>query len=258
MSLCPICLLEKCACKKDNRADSFYCPEELSSKVPDDRFASPFPIPKKIPTSRFSSPNSPLPPKRLDELQRCIEEANDLLRSLGNERDENNTRQLQLRLLNLQGLPVKIMIESSNENTKIIKGRFSTAGRDFLQINSHGSYVMILYTRICSIEFNHCEKHPHPDQEFLDAEPGIRRQLIFNFGEFVARRRELVNLFFGLFLYKHLNNFKGKDIFVKTLDNNALRGVLTDTEQGRIEIVSKDGTKEADLKNVTYIEVIEE
>lgn len=258
MSLCPICLLKECVCNKDNYEDSFYCPEKLSSKVPDDRFASPFPIQKKIPTSRFSSPNSPLPPNVLNELQQCIEEANDLLRSLGSERDENNTRQLQLRLLTLQGLPVKIMIEASNDKKQMFKGRFSTAGRDFLQVNSHGSYVMILYARVCSIEFDDRKKHTHHEQEFFDTDPDTRRQLVFNFGDYVAKRRELVNLFFGLFLYKHLNNFKGKDIFVKTLDNNALRGVLTDSEEGRIEIVTKDGTKEVDLRSVSYIEVFEE
>lgn len=257
MSICPICMFEKCNCKKDSLNDSFCCPDEISRNVPDTLFASPFPIPKKIPTSRFSSPNSPLSPKELDELQRCIEEANDLLRSLGSERDENNTRQLQLRLLSLHGLPVKIEIDTLNGKKEKLEGRFATAGRDFLQINTHGSYVMILYSHVCSIKYDHDNHSTQHEQEFLNTDPDTRRELVFNFGEYVGKRRELVNLFFGLFLYKHLKSFTGKDVFVKAIDEQSIEGILTESREGRIEVVTQDGTNEVEISNISYVKAFD-
>lgn len=73
-------------------------------------FGSPFDCKKQIRTRRFASLNSPLPRDEFENLQACIDAVNDLLRSLGNERDTENTRQLQLHFLDLKGVVVKASI----------------------------------------------------------------------------------------------------------------------------------------------------
>ncbi len=150
------------------------CPNCHSTECPCVNYAEfPCDCPENIPTRRFTSPNSPLPPDELDELQRCIEAANDLLRSLGNESDPDNTRQLQLHFLNLRGVCVKVKL-TCGENKELEEGdavektgMLVTAGRDFIQLKSLGNDVFILYERLISLSREDCPKHKHHDKEKL-------------------------------------------------------------------------------------------
>ena len=206
MSSCYKCQSNSCKCNPD-----LTC-------LHVDLFGSPFDCKKQIPTPRFSSSNSPLPPKALDRLQRCIEEANDLLRSLGSESDPDNRRQLQLHFLSIRGADVilKVIceeqeIEENEQETKrsIIekKGKIFTAGRDFIQINQVGSSVFVLYDQLISVARDECEHVKHQEQELIDVDRKVRRELAFNFGDFVSKNPELVNLFFGIPLFKQLKEF---------------------------------------------------
>ena len=288
------------------------CPNCHSTECPCVNYAEfPCDCPKQIPTRRFTSPNSPLPPDELDELQRCIEAANDLLRSLGNESDPNNKRQLQLHFLNLRGVCVKVKLKcgesrsedkeaDAGEGEAVIEktGTLVTAGRNFIQLNSLGNDVFILYERLISLSREDCLKHKHPkkekvpiwrkyflklkrlfqdchkwffqhsreklritkhhkhdEQEFLHAERTTRRKLVLNFGDFVSKDPELVNLFFGLTLHMHLKHYLGKDIKVKTDDNRMMEGTLYRVEPERIKIKNKDKSKEFNMDEICFLEI---
>ncbi|WP_455662260.1 hypothetical protein [Pradoshia sp.] len=259
--------------------------------------------PEKIPTKRFTSPNSPLPPDELDVLQRCIEAANDLLRSLGNESNPDNTRQLQLHFLNLEGVCVKVKLKcevkkKSGEDAVEKTGVVVTAGRDFIQINSLGNDVFILYERLISLSREDCPKHKHHEKEkvprfkmyfwelkrffqdwhkwfflhsrvkldikkhhehdepeFLHADRTTRRKLVLNFGDFVAKDPELVNLFFGLSLHMHLKHYLGKDIKVKTDDHRMMEGTLFKVESERIKVKNRYKSKEFNMDELCFLEV---
>jgi len=270
MSRCTKCKNKKCSCD-----DDCHCPEESSSstlsfeKIHDECFKSLVKCPEGIPTRRFSSPNSPLPLDKLDELQLCIEEANDLLRSLGAESDPENKRQLQLHLLSLQGIcikaKIKCVIEEPNVEAEEITevkieekvGILATAGRNFIQLNSVGKHVFILYERIISLSRVDCEKLDHQEQAFIDADRCTRRELVLNFGDFVSKRPELVNLFFGLPLHIELLNYLGKDIRVETADNHVIVGTLFKVGRGRIQIENRNGPTEIIMYKICFLEVID-
>ncbi|RLL43855.1 hypothetical protein D8M04_13175 [Oceanobacillus piezotolerans] len=241
----------------------------------DDCFESPFHCPEQIPTRRFTSPNSPLKPKELEELQRCIEKANHLLRSLGSDSDPNNMRQLQLQFLELQGTLVKVKISCNSidsddaptveikddldkgvANPILQKGILATAGRDFLQVNSTGKFVFILYDKLVSITR---EEHDSKssDQEFIDADCSTKRDLVLNFGEFVSNRPEIINLFFGLSLHKQLLKYLGKDVSVRNSDSQSiLTGTLTKANEGSIQITNSDGSADVNLDQICFLEVL--
>ncbi|MFP3917353.1 hypothetical protein U5N28_06015 [Lysinibacillus telephonicus] len=229
-------------------------------------FGSPFLCKKQKRTRRFASPTSGLPQEELDELQECIELANDLLRSLGSERDEGNKRQLQLHFLNMKGMVVKANIlpfpladsqELINNHKKSIYkiGRIATAGRDFIQINSVGSAIFILYDQLLSIARADNYEEEYPEDDLLDVDFYTRRELAFNFGEYVSKNPNLINLFFGLSLFLKLKQFLGKDVKVKTFEK-FYSGTLTCVEEGTITIKNKSEEKKINLNEVCYIEVI--
>lgn len=102
MTKCKRCIEPECQCESKNMQ-------------PMDLFGSPFNCKDEIPTPKFTSPNSKLSQKKLDELQECIEAANHLLRSLGSENHAENTRQLQLKFLDMEGLEILIYILCSKD-----------------------------------------------------------------------------------------------------------------------------------------------
>ncbi|QCR32293.1 hypothetical protein [Lysinibacillus sp. SGAir0095] len=239
---------------------------------PKDLFGSPFYCQKRIRTRKFASPNSPLDKEELDDLQSCIEGANDLLRSLGNQRDEENTRQLQLHFLEMRGEIVSADIicecesgdaeESSNilQNDRImfrnfcLNGKIANAGRDFLQINQNGSAVFILYKNLLSIKKDDCKEEFELDPEFIDAEKNLRRQLAFNFGEFVSKNPNFINLFFGIPLFFMLGQFCGKDIVIVTAQGQ-FKGTLSGVDEDSIELVNKKGKFHLEFDEVCYLKV---
>lgn len=294
MSRCHDCHERECICRKSNLK-------------PTDLFGSPFNCKKQIRTRRFTSPNSAFSPDELDQLQECIEKANHLLRSLANESDPTNTRQLQLHFLGLRGVRVKVKIlcdielpeddedeielfgnledeiegflvneeieldeemdvndeevnnkeESEDAEMKIIrkKGRVTTAGRDFIQINQVGSAVFVLYNRLLSVSRD-CKKPSENEPEFLDANSQTRRELAFNFGEFVAKNLELVNLFFGIPLSLQLKEYIGKEVHVRTDDGYA-KGTLVCAGNGEIDLLMKENNQERiNIDDICYLEVL--
>lgn len=237
MSQCPKCKRENCSC---DDLDCNLCPEQ-------------------IPTRRFASANSPLPPRSLDELQECIEAANDLLRSLGNRRDPNNQRQLQLELLALQDICVKAEINCGRQKKREKIGILVTAGRDFIEINSSedGDLVFVLFNRLITIDRDKSFKtNIHPEQDLIDADKCTKRELSLNFGEFVAKRPELINLFFGIPLHLYLLKFIGEEVKVKTDDETIMNTTLSNVEEGRIEVKGLDGTIGINMDEICFIEII--
>ena len=286
MSFCKECRLNPCRCQKalDNCASSI---SSFVPKNPVDLFGSPFDCPKQKRTRRFASPNSRLPQDELDRLQACIEMANDLLRSLGSERDRDNRRQLQLYFMELKGASVKARIactkrmqdeedpiqamrqdidlpdeEADGHEHKmkvdVIKkhGKIATAGRDFIQINPVGSFIFIPYNRLIFIKRDECDV-PEREPEFLDADRKTRRELAFNFGEFVKKDPDLVNLFFGIPLFKQLKEFIGEDVKVR-VGEYILSGLLVCVDEGSIQLQCREEKIEIDMGDICFVEVLDQ
>lgn len=240
---------------------------------PKDLFGSPFYCQKRIRTRKFASPNSPLDQEELDELQSCIDAANDLLRSLGSRSDEDNTRQLQLHFLEMRGeivtadiicecerfdaeeFPNTLENDTVMTKTFCLNGKIANAGRDFLQINQNGSAVFILYKNLLSIKKADCIEGIDLDPEFIDAEKNLRRQLAFNFGEFVSKNPNFINLFFGIPLFFMLKQFCGKDFVIVTTEGQ-FKGTLSGVEEDSVELINKRGKFHVEFDEICYLKVL--
>ncbi|MCM3387110.1 hypothetical protein M3649_03060 [Ureibacillus chungkukjangi] len=242
---------------------------------PKDLFGSPFYCQRRIRTKKFTSPNSPLDQEELDFFQSCIEAANDLLRSLGSRSDEENTRQLQLHFLEMRGEIVSANIlcecgrfrfdaeespdtpdiDNTITETLCLDGKIATAGRDFLQINQNGSAVFILYKNLLSIKMKECIEEFDLEPEFIDADKNLRRKLAFNFGEFVAKNPNFINLFFGIPLFFMLKQFCGKEICIFTT-KGMVKGTLSGIDMEHVKLLNNSGEINIDIDEICYLKVI--
>ena len=291
MSECSKCQSNSCVCNTIKVKGDFPCIDLTCLHV--DLFGSPYNCKKQILTPLYSSPNSPLPPKELERLQRCIEEANDILRYLGAESNPDNRRQLQLHFLSIRGANIilKIHCEGQQEidtvsrNSKKyfksfskkevvrklslkmkkgrktkraiieINGKISTAGRDFIQVNQVGASVFVFYNRLISIAGDECEHVKQPEQELIDIDRKTRRELAFNFGSFVSKNPELVNLFFGNSLFKQLKGYLGDDIKVRTFNKEVI-GTLVKVDKATIHVLKKNDKELAiNLDEICFVKV---
>ncbi|KGR78910.1 hypothetical protein [Ureibacillus manganicus] len=134
------------------------------------------------------------------------------------------------------------------------KGKLATAGRDFVQINPVGSALFILYSRLHSITRHECDEEER-DPKFINSDQETRRELAFNFGEYVSKNSDIENLFFGIPLYKALNKYVGKEVKILTIDE-FFSGTLIDVNEGRIHIQNKKTKSEIDIASICYLKVL--
>lgn len=236
----------------------FRCPECEADRKEQQPFCSPCHCPEQIPQPRFSSPNSSFPPEDLEELTRCIEEANELLLSLALERDlEEQFRFLQASLRQLRNVCVCVLVDCGEKTEEII-GLLNDAGKNFLILETEvGNTLLIPFERLLSMKQSE-ERHSNlKEQELLEINPCLRRNLTFDFGATVSKSPLLLNLFFGIELSQFLDSFLGYHVYVRT-EKNETEGRLLETNDRRID-VKVDGEKQGkDFDEICMIEIEQE
>lgn len=237
---CDKCHLEICECQVSSFDSSFKqrdcCPELIA-------------------TPRFPSPNSPLPQEELDELQECIEIANQLLRSLGNRPNPNNLRQLQLHLLDLRKFLVRIKVNGLEDGMDLV-GELVTAGRDFVLLNTVGKRTFIPFSRIQSLQYENMETNDIEPQELINANRQFKRELVLHFGEVVSGNPKLVNLFFGIPLHFMLSEWIGCKVRVY-IENQGekVKGELFGADENSIQIFREKEMKQIQVQQICFIEM---
>lgn len=240
----------------DCAAHPFHCPEFLPASVPDDLFCSPLDCPERIPTPRFSSPNSPLPLEELEQLKACIEEVNELLRTLGNPRDPANLTALRLHFRRLRGILVRVEV-ACDKGMIQPTGCLVEAGRDFLQLDTVGEIIFVPFGRICSVHRAATGEHDAGHgQELIDIDACLRRALVLNFSKVVAGNPRLINIFFGIQLHLQLLCFLGYEAFIKTRDDTELiQGTLVGSEKNYLQLQTDKQIKQINFRDVCYVKI---
>ncbi|MCO7175203.1 hypothetical protein ACFP7A_05465 [Sporolactobacillus kofuensis] len=170
--------------------------------------------PENIPTPRYRSPNSPLSHSKLDKLQKCIEIGNDLLRSLGNRRDPNHQRQLQIHLLDMRTTCIRVKIHCREKQIKE-KGVLVAVGKNFITLHTKRKKTVIPFSKIDSLQHEKCAKACANHQELMRSSRPFKRDLVLHFGEIVSNTSELGNLFFGIPLHVMLVSLFGNKVSMR-------------------------------------------
>ncbi|MCM3602722.1 hypothetical protein M3175_18460 [Robertmurraya korlensis] len=189
----------------------------------------------------------------------CIEQANDMLLTLGLERDSHNLRGLQQVFRRLRNHHFTVTIHcGDDQEEQTLKGHLVDSGLDFIILQTDvGNIVMIPFERITVLKRRIREDVPPlPDQELLKIDPCLRRALTFHFGQVVSKSPFLVNLFFGLELKHFLESYVGSFIYVKSeRDKKEHDGKLTDVKKSRIVIEVDHERQGIDFDELCYIEI---
>lgn len=248
----------------------FCCPGEIPASRVDDNFCIPRSCPKRFPTKHFSSPNSSFPLEKLEQLQACIEELNNILLSISSPRNPENLAPLRNHFNRLRGVLMRVHVECT-EPKKSVVGSLQEVGEDYLQINSIGQKDFIPFDKICSVKQDISDEHEniHMDhQELIDIDPCLRRNLTLNFGAVVASSPELFNIFFGIPFHLRLLDFLNYKVIVKVEgEEGVLKGTLICSERDFIKVrvkednedrneEVKDKVRKINIENISFISIL--
>lgn len=125
--------------------------------------------PARAKTKLFPSPNGNLPKDKLDQLQKCIEVANDLLRTLGNPQDPDNTTALRLHFRSKRGINVQMIVDCEGTE-EYVAGCLEEVGRDFFQLHNSRGKIFVQFERTCSIN-RVAAKQCEDEQERVKIDP---------------------------------------------------------------------------------------
>ncbi|MFI8707264.1 hypothetical protein ACIGHG_09320 [Bacillus sp. NPDC077411] len=213
----------------------------------------------------FPSPNSSLPQDELDQLQTCIEEANNLLHVISNPRDPEITRALQLFLLTLRNLEVQAIVACDTTKETLI-GTLTNAGKDFIELtNEKQEKLLIPYLQLCLLKRNHKQK-PTSQSFTFNLTPQLRQDLILHFGKTVAANPVLINTFFGISLVLYLQRFVRKNIIIRLQnEEEPIQGILIAVQEediddalrppAKIKVKVSNKIVEINLDDVCFISV---
>jgi len=205
----------------------------------------------------FPSPTGVGSPRQRDRLRQCIEEANELLRTLGNPQDEQNLRALQLRFRAMRGFGVEASV-ACGTHRETVRGRLLDAGRDYLDLCRNDKRFFVPFAKLLTVARSrrHVPSTHGHHEELAGLSPELKRALVLDFANTVSRRPELINIFFGLPLHLRLASFCGERVRVKTDqgDGTIVSGVLVGTSDNAFEVqTGKREIRRVRLEEVCYI-----
>ncbi|MCK0472467.1 hypothetical protein [Halalkalibacter sp. APA_J-10(15)] len=230
----------------EHHCKEFRCPAFVPADAPDDFCIPEECCPERIPTPKFPSPNTCLPPEELEDLERRIEAANELLLSLALARrnveegdaDAQEEERLRQAFEGLQGQFIKVELAKQEQGRKkLVQGFVCLVGRDFVLLEDERFLKVFRLEDVCSIKHDeefHKKEHEH-DPMF---DPCLRRAITLDFGATVGQSPELIQLFFGLDLNTFLCFHLGKRVYI-VMKRNLIRASLIDINADKLTFMRR-------------------
>lgn len=238
----------------------------------EDDFCLPDTCPERIIQPQFPSATSSFPPEQLEVIDACIEEANELLLTLGLQQEEDGEvgeDDVLLQNLNtLKGQMVEVIISCTEEDIESeetltcenqfekVCGKFIYSGIDFIILHTKDDEtIWIPFAKIRWMIQKEQEEVLNEDQPLLNIDPCLRREITFNFGQIVPKSPFLLKLFFPLQLSFLLKSFIDCDLCVKTFDNKETQGTLVKVPERSLLIETPRKKKGIDFEKICYIKI---
>ncbi|MFB8374637.1 hypothetical protein ACWIE6_19320 [Paenibacillus taichungensis] len=206
----------------------------------------------------ISSPTTALPEKQFIELRACIEEANHILRSLGNPPQPDNPRQLELKLTSLKDQYVQIKT-SFRGNFRTYKGFLLQAGRNYIQFWSKGRLRYVTYDQLISISSEPCESELFQEPHHVCRSEELNCALLYAFTETVSGSVKLLNRFYGIPLSMALLQHAGQEVVLQLTEPKGKKSgclVKTTAEKVIIQPSSRQGKDLLESISFDDIEII--
>lgn len=210
------------------------------------------------PTIGISSPTTALPEKQFIELRACIEQANHILRSLGNPPQPDNPRQLELKLTSLKEKYVRIQMAFRGK-FRTFEGFLLQAGRNYIQFWSKDRLRYIKYDQLTAISAEICESVVPYDWHLTCRSKELNCALLYAFTETVSGSVKLLNQFYGIPLSIALLQHAGQKVILQLTEHKRKKiGFLVNTTEEKVIIqpFRSNGSHLLETISLDEIEVI--
>lgn len=204
----------------------------------------------------ISSPTTSLPRNEFIELRACIEEANQILQTLGNPRTPENPRQLQLKLASLIGKQVRAEI-SFQGKFKTITGILKQVGRNYIQLRNKNVQRYVMFDHLISVSINKAKDNHFPQHQrnpYFNEK--LNCEILYNFTDVVSGSVKLLNRFYGIPLSIALLQDVGKETRIKQADSAIIHsGILLNTTDQAVIIQTEKQEHGETLETIPFAEI---
>ena len=228
-----------------NKKRTFCCP------VDEDVYFIPKCDYKRDDSPKFPSPTGCLSREETEKLEKCIDEANELLLLLGLSGEMGIDRAYFLALQSNEGAEIHVNLQC--EKLKVQKGKLIFIGLNFLIMDNKNGNRIIPYQNISKIEVKKKSKArdqiSHDSFDDLVKDPFLRRDLVLNFGATVSQSPVLINEFYGLTLSVLLLTYIDHEVMIFT-GNDIITGVIVKVDSETISLTCKKSQEVIPLANI--------
>ena len=231
-----------------NKKRTFCCP------VDEDIYFIPKCDDKRDDSPKFPSPTGCLTREETEKLEKCNDEANELLLSLGLSGELGIDRSYFLALQDNEGAEIHVNLQC--EKVKVQMGKLIFVGLNFLIMDNKTGVRIIPYQHILKIDVQKKSKAQdqisHDSFDELVRDPLLRRDLVLSFGATVSQSPVLINEFFGLTLSVLLLTYINHEVTIFT-ESDTVTGVITKVDSETINLSCKKSREVIPLANICKI-----
>ena len=230
-----------------NKKRTFCCP------VDEDVYFIPKCHDRRDDSPKFPSPTGCLTREETEKLEKCIDEANELLLSLGLSGELGIDRAYFLALQDNVGAEIRVDLECNKQ--KVQRGKLLFVGLNFLVLDNKDSVIIVPYQNILNIDIEKKSKTRNDNDKFdeLLKDPCLRRDLVLRFGATVSQSPVLINEFFGLTLSVLMITYIDHNVTIFT-ENDAITGVITKVDSETIILSCGKSSEVIPLANICKID----
>ena len=206
---------------------------------------------------KFPSPTGCLTREETEELERCMNEANELLLSLGLSGEIGIDRSYFLALQDDLGADLRMDLECNKQKEQ--RGKLIFVGRNFLILEELGEVHIVPYQNISKVAIEKkSDIRDHTRYNKIDEllqNPFLKRDLVLNFGATVSQSPVLIHEFFGLTLSVLLITYIDQKVTVFT-EGDTITGLITEVDSETISMMSKNRCVVVPLVNICKIDTM--
>jgi hypothetical protein len=150
----------------------------------------------------------------------------------------------------------KVVIYSeSGEETICTIGKVSTIGRDFVMLTKLNERIWLPYHTTKSANILTGTPNFTNSHQYIIYDNDLKRKLLYNFGETVSKREELIRQFYEESLATHLQSWGSIWVKIRT-DKETVYGKIQNADQDKLQISFLDKMIDVKLKHISSVRSI--
>ena len=149
---------------------------------------------------------------------------------------------------------VVVYIEIGEETQKII-GRVNTIGRDFVMLTNINERIWLPYSAVHSANLLTGTPNFTNSHQYIIYDNDLKNKLLYNFGETVSKREELIRQFYEESLVTNLKTWGSIWVKIRT-DKETIFGKIQNADHDKLQLTFLNKGTEIKLDQISAIHSI--